>query len=524
MERLPNEIWQNICYYSNIKTLKTLRLVHPIFTDLAARVLFHTVYVAVFFHSLQKLFQIASHPVLCLYVHKIMFQRQVLDSQYCNYQIWLETIDLRAPTDPLLKIHKQTRKVWADAHYHFPDIPLPDDVIASVDLGSGQTITVSEKSLMQGYSRYRSLSLQQHYLFPPHEIDTKEMEPNAEHQAIPKQRYLRTVDHLSYAVSKLINLYTVETFEEPQQVEYTHRAAWDPEGAPRSLLSRLQHETLLKFPFKNSKNCNYICNPTVASQPIIVLLKALFSLDRRTSSSLGKPKFDLTIDALPWSFWMQGFASLWARDSEAVLRVLSRLRSLDIHFCIACPNVSSEDISPVTTQMTEFMNGLKQVEHLKVTFKDPNLGRHLAWMLPLPDSSEILQQISLPRLSDLSIGDCSLNEEALVTFMQRHCRQLKRFNGVRLNLSGAWCSWRSAIQRIAPVMSLDVAHLRCLLDDEIMTVKDADAFRVIVGYDNQASVYLKLKGHIEYPSMSALASETPLNPDNEAEGSHATEV
>lgn len=521
MERLPNEVWQQICYHSNIQTLKTLRIVHPIFNDLAARVLFRTVYVAVFYLSFRNMYQIASHPVLCLYVHKIMFQRQVLDDRCCNYQTWLETIDLRALSDPRVKICNETRKVWADAHYFFPDIPLPEEFIASVDLGSCQIIRVSEKSLMSSHSRFKRLCLQQHYLFPSNEIDAKEVDPNAEHGTTPKPRYVRAVDYLSYAVTKLINLCTVETFEEPQEVKCTtHRAAGDPEGAAPSFFSRLKRETLLKFPFHDSNFSDYICNPIVASEPIIVLLKALCPLVRRTSSRLGKPKFNLVIDALPWSFWIHGFGSLWARDSKTVLIILSRLRSLDIHFCIGRPHAPAK-LSPVTTQMTEFMNGLKEVEQLKVKFKDPKFGRHFTSELPqytLPDVSKIFQQISLQRLSDLSIGDCSFHEEVLVTFMQRHSKQLKRFNGIRLTLIGAW---GSALQRIAPVMSLDVVNLQYLLDDEIMNVKHVDAFRVLVEYDKMATLYLKLNGHTQYPSLSALASKTALNPGNEAVRSHA---
>ena len=53
-------------------------------------------------------------------------------------------------------------------------------------------------------------------------------------------------------------------------------------------------------------------------------------------------------------------------------------------------------------------------------------------------------------------------------------------------------------------MSLDIVHLRCLLDDEIMTVKDAGVFRILTQYNKRTSSYLKLSGHIEYPSLSAL--------------------
>lgn len=86
MERLSNELWQQICCDSNTKTLKALRLVHPILNDLAARVLFETIYVAIFEYSLQNLSRIATHPILRFYVHKIMFLDQFLNDRYCDYQ------------------------------------------------------------------------------------------------------------------------------------------------------------------------------------------------------------------------------------------------------------------------------------------------------------------------------------------------------------------------------------------------------------------------------------------------------
>lgn len=182
------------------------------------------------------------------------------------------------------------------------------------------------------------------------------------------------------------------------------------------------------------------------------------------------------------------------------------------------------------SQMIRFMKGLNNVEHLTLKFhfslfrKRPILGLPPRAGVPLIDISVLLQQPTFPRLSHLTLGLCSFHEEAFVAFMQRHRKQLKSLKGIRLNLVGESCSWRSAIQRIAPVMSLDVVHLRCLLDDEIMTVKDADVFRVLTQYNRRASLYLKLNGRTEYPSLSALASTAPLNPFREAEMSHVFEI
>ena len=235
----------------------------------------------------------------------------------------------------------------------------------------------------------------------------------------------------------------------------------------------------------------------------MVLLKALCPL-LRPSSSLTVPKFDLVINALPWSFWMSG---LWDRDIAAVLTVLACLRSLEIVFCID----EIDEPRPVANQMIEFMKGLKDVERLTLTFNFSVLlqqGFRSPAELPFLDISDILQELTFERLSSLKIGSCSFNEEVLVAFMPWHSRQLKRLEAEEVKLIGESCSWRSTMQRIAPIMSLEVVHLQCLLDDEISTIKHVANLKAIVEqYSKKASLYLKLNGRCEYPSMIDLATK-----------------
>ena len=323
MEPLPNELWQNICYISDTKTLKTLRLVHPILNDLAARVLFKTVYVAIFNYSLQNLSRIATHPILRLYVHKIMFLNQVLNDNHCNYQNWLWAVDLRARSDPSWRIDYQIREMLRDAFQLFNDVPHSDDIVVNVDEGSGHMIRVSEKELVDKFLKYHELCREQICLLPQNEMDLEEVDLNAERGVTPKRRQRSASDYISHAVTRLINLHVVETFEEQRQVDHTQGTAWDSQGAPLSFLLRLQQETLLKDPFRDSKSSNPICTATVTSQPLMSLLKALTRLDKRPSSNPGIPKIDLIINALPWSFWVDGLDSLLARDPKPFLSSLA---------------------------------------------------------------------------------------------------------------------------------------------------------------------------------------------------------
>lgn len=513
MESLPNEIWHRICYISNSKTLKTLRLVHPSLNDLAARVLFKTVHVAILKYSLENLSRIATHPILRLYVRKIMFLNQVLTDRYGDFKNWLWKIDLRARSNPLGRIDNRIRVLLLDAYHAFRGVPFLDDIVVSVDQGSGQMITVSEKGLVDHYLKYSKLCTEQTYLLLENETDLEEVDLNAQRGVTPEPRQRSAFDYLSHAVTSLINLHVIETFEEQRQVDHTQGTAWDSEGAPLSFLSRLQQETLVKNPFRDYKFSNSFSTADVTSQPLMFLLKALTRLDKRPSSNPGIPKIDLIINTLPWSFWVEGLDTLLVRDPNPFWSFLTCIRSLDLDLYLVYAR-KCQETNAATSQMTKFFKGLENIEHLTLKFHFSDHKYHC--MLGIPrgfghwrrDVSDIFRQITFERLSTFSIEGCSFNEDVLVAFMQRHSKQLKRLKTIRLNILGESCSWRSVIERIAPVMSLDVVDLRCLLDDdEILTDKDdAHVIKGLTEYDKKASLYLELNGSVEYPSLTALDS------------------
>lgn len=64
MDHLPVELWQQVCFACDAKTLKSLRMVNGVFCELAARALFAEVFVAILEDSLCNLQHIAAHPVL----------------------------------------------------------------------------------------------------------------------------------------------------------------------------------------------------------------------------------------------------------------------------------------------------------------------------------------------------------------------------------------------------------------------------------------------------------------------------
>lgn len=86
---LANEIWNQVfSYLPSVSDLKNLRLVDSRFEILAATPLFHTIHVAFYPMYLDRLTAIASLPHLRFSVRKIMFDGEVLDNAFLDFDKW----------------------------------------------------------------------------------------------------------------------------------------------------------------------------------------------------------------------------------------------------------------------------------------------------------------------------------------------------------------------------------------------------------------------------------------------------
>ena len=93
MERLPPELLATVCSFSDIKSLKKLRLVNKTFADIAAKFLFETLYVTLIPRYLHKATEVAYHPTLRFHVHTLVFHDDVLDQKFAKYEIWKAEVD-----------------------------------------------------------------------------------------------------------------------------------------------------------------------------------------------------------------------------------------------------------------------------------------------------------------------------------------------------------------------------------------------------------------------------------------------
>ena len=88
MDRLPPELWDRVCSLSDIRSLKSIRLVNSTFTQIAARYLFEELCVILIPKYLDKVTEVAFHPSLRLYVRTLYFDYDILDEDSADYEEW----------------------------------------------------------------------------------------------------------------------------------------------------------------------------------------------------------------------------------------------------------------------------------------------------------------------------------------------------------------------------------------------------------------------------------------------------
>ena len=95
MERLPPELLATVCSFSDTTSLKNLRLVNKTFADIGAKFLFETLCVTLIPRYLHNVTEVAYHPTLRFHVHTLVFQYDILDQKFADYEIWKADVDTR---------------------------------------------------------------------------------------------------------------------------------------------------------------------------------------------------------------------------------------------------------------------------------------------------------------------------------------------------------------------------------------------------------------------------------------------
>lgn len=93
MHHLPPELWARVCSFSDIRSLKKIRLVNSTLTHIAARHLFDGLCVTLIPKYLDKVTEVAFHPTLRFHVRTLYFNYNILDEDYEDYESWKEEIE-----------------------------------------------------------------------------------------------------------------------------------------------------------------------------------------------------------------------------------------------------------------------------------------------------------------------------------------------------------------------------------------------------------------------------------------------
>ena len=142
MECLPPELLATVCTFSDITSLKKLRLVNKTFADFAAKFLFEALHVTLIPRYLHKVTEVAHHPTLRFHVHTLFFHDYILDQKFAEYEIWKAEVDtVQYPQADLERCHTYTCELLAEQKAFFDDrMDLPMLSAALAMLPNLQTI------------------------------------------------------------------------------------------------------------------------------------------------------------------------------------------------------------------------------------------------------------------------------------------------------------------------------------------------------------------------------------------------
>lgn len=419
--------------------LKTLRLVCPRFSDLAATSLFHTLRVGLFPKYLKRLNAIAAHPYLRLCVRMIRFYGDLLNDYCLRYDSWYFWIDYELVAE--YSFHAIWRAAYNDRNRELLDLELPDRLEF---LKSDQCF---QKLMGKYHRRFTRLYKGQKQLL---------------------DRPLRTVALLG-AVSQFSGLITVEIDAEFRQSAQRHSFATDETlGLESGTL--LQEEGLFRGDGPDT------------------LTKMLIWLD----SIIGMPSLrDLSCHAIPWGFWCHQIESrTWAGIDARIADVLSNVQTLSLTLTFGYLGDFRKDSA--LWRLWSFLQTPTQLATLHLEFQkyygehhelEPSIGwgqihsELYGWYTDLTMITPLLENLRLPHLRTLKLNHCEFSQVAFVHCMTSHALTLKEVHLgiIRLSqLSETADSWEAAIRSVAPAMRLEKVELNNLQDNEIDAYRPRD--------------------------------------------------
>lgn len=462
MEGLPPELLAHVFSFSDIRSLKKIRLVNTKFARIAAEYLFEEVCLTFIPRYLDKVTEVAFDPNLRSHVRTLVVDSDcILNERFADYETWEAAIDTREQ----IKIKGQTGAKYPEtARWQ----------CSQADLDRSHTnfdcLLASQKALFDGRLDLVLLST------------ALAMLPN-----------LRTIKrfHSSYAGNGIATPYASIRGDEKN---------WTP------ILSDVQRDTFLPDPF---------IDPTVSVQP--GLARPLASL----ICGLGvarKQIRTMELDNIPWEFWKQGGPSGFEHGVRPHVHVAFQyLESLKVHLMVDVDDLEVPLQGLMPLSISTCIGAAAKLRLLDVDFTcyGADDDEPIEWDLwvrrRFPRAGQFFATLTLPNLAIFRIWNCTLTTESLVGFFRRHTATLKeiRIDSVALDdKSSETTSWEKALRQIAPTLSLDSVELRELESDDIsflfMIADDSadGAWNRREAYCQRLTDYLYHRGRTECPRIA----------------------
>ena len=454
MERLPAEIWQQICSACDTRTAKTLRCCSKPFDDLAVPVIFGDIYVTTLDHSMTRMLKIAKHPRLQQLVKRVHFLNACLNDRFLDYDEWESSLDLREPWKfPAAKIWDSAiYGIWKKAPRFIIEGEEPEE-----DQGSKiNTMIISEDRLQYHYDRFVSLYQGQNAV----------IESSVQERAF-------TIAFTNFAKLRELKIYGCGDLYSPPLASYEAFVGRITEYVP--IMTYLWGETLMRAPFDHSE----YYQEHFADQEYSLVARSTFCI-LKTLSTTSKDLRVLDLDIVPWSIWHESaFLSYWPRYHTHTQIVMANVKILKARFFVLQRDTS---YSSRLTLIGRFLGSASSVKRVELDFvaadefskDDLDSSEIINWADKwVADVSDTFERVRWPKLRELWLNRCGLTARGFVNFMTAH-RQLSSFSAKGLKLvpsraghdaPTARTDWRKVFELILPLVSFDIVDIKYLYDD-----------------------------------------------------------
>ncbi len=413
MDKLPLEMLLEICSYCNITSLREVRLVSSALASAATPWLFEEVLVAFFPKSLENLRSIAFHPVISKYVKSLIYLGEMLEG-YTTIEDWEKQID-----------HRPGQHIWMLAnHPEYYDLQRPEPWQTQGRLFRREyreipRHTLSSEQQMYHFMRYQYYLNQQYWLY-------------------------YTSFNFELLRTSFVRLNNLEKIQLSSGIS---------NNITQPIWRRLKTEILV-VPDEHRAG-RRPARPHTNGVPQLLGIIGACELSHM-------PIKTLDVGLIAPEFWSQ-FSAMDDRAHEStglrLMYLFEHLQSLVLDL-----NYDASEIDETRTSVRtlgKVIGRAKQVEKLHIRVREGAIDPDLPF-----DFLEFVPEEPFSMLRDLKVS-LPTRERSLMRLLKTNSATLRSLSLIDAELlidNGG--SWRSVIQQLPQVLTLQKVYLKCLCDLE----------------------------------------------------------